>query len=146
MTSWNRNGIGIGIGMLIACFSATSASADGHEDMGEELYHQHCGACHGAQADGKGALSSILDPAPPDLTRIAARRDGVFPDPEIIRIIDGRQAVAAHGVREMPVWGKRFAEGTPEVAGNEGMIRGQLLAIVAYLKSIQVEGAAEPSE
>ena len=117
---------------------AASATAENLEGQGAKMFVRHCGACHGAEADGNGAMASVLDPPPPDLRRIAERRDGVFPDAEIIRIIDGRNSVAAHGRREMPVWGKRFDEGIPELPGNEGQIRSQILALVAYLKSIQI--------
>ena len=141
-----RNRMLVGMGLGAACLAAAGASAETVEGQGEALYHRHCGACHGAQADGRGAVASMLDPAPPDLRQIALRRDGVFPDAEIIRVIDGRQAIAAHGVREMPVWGKRFGEGVPELPGSEGVIRGQLLAIVAYLKSIQIDAGGEASE
>jgi hypothetical protein len=44
----------------------------------------------------------------PDLTRIAKRQGGVYPEEQIRRIIDGRQPMRPHGTREMPVWGYEF--------------------------------------
>jgi hypothetical protein len=45
---------------------------------------------------------------PPDLTRIAARNNGVFPAERVRQIILGK-GPAAHGERNMPVWGDVFA-------------------------------------
>jgi hypothetical protein len=73
----------------------------------------------------------------PDLTRIAARRRGEFPELEIFRIIDGQSQLAAHGSRHMPVWGYEFfgAEADDEVAHRRAVEKVDQL--VAYLRSIQ---------
>ena len=44
----------------------------------------------------------------PDLTLIARRAGGVFPRDRIVRIIDGRSVLGAHGSRTMPVWGEEL--------------------------------------
>jgi len=38
--------------------------------------------------------------------RIAARRHWDFPVAAIVRVIDSRDPVVAHGSREMPIWGE----------------------------------------
>jgi len=60
------------------------------------------------------APAAALTTPPADLTRIAARRGGSFPDGEVARFVDGRFDLPAHGTREMPVWGERFGAGIPE--------------------------------
>jgi mono/diheme cytochrome c family protein len=106
-------------------------------DMGATQYATYCAACHGADARGEGPVASALKTPPPDLTRIAARRGGVFPTGEIARFIDGRFDVTAHGPREMPVWGERFTEGIPEPGVGDEVSRGRVVTLVAYLQSIQ---------
>jgi mono/diheme cytochrome c family protein len=106
-------------------------------DMGSELYLQYCASCHGVDGQGRGPAAGALKVRPADLTRIATRRDGAFPDGEIARVIDGRFAPAAHGTREMPVWGARFGERVPEAGLSEEIARGRVLVLVEYLKSIQ---------
>jgi len=106
-------------------------------DMGSELYLQYCAACHGVDGQGRGPAAGSLKVRPADLTRIATRRDGAFPDGEIARFIDGRFAPASHGTREMPVWGARFGERVPEAGLSEEIVRGRVLVLVEYLKSIQ---------
>lgn len=46
----------------------------------------------------------------PDLTGISRRNGGTFPDDMVRKIVSGESAIAAHGSREMPVWGARFQE------------------------------------
>lgn len=115
------------------------------DQSGAQLYRQYCGACHGPQADGQGPMAPALRQPPPDLTRIAERRGGVFPEAQLARIIDGRDPIVAHGSREMPVWGRRFSEGMPPSAQAEAVRRGQTILLVNYLRTIQAnEPAAEP--
>jgi mono/diheme cytochrome c family protein len=119
----------------------TTAEERGEEPpirTGEDLYRQYCSSCHGIHADGKGPLAPLFVEPPPDLTRIAARRDGVFPTAEIARIVDGRDPMVAHGPRDMPVWGRRFGEDLPPAPGLEALRRGTVLQIVEYLKTVQV--------
>ena len=127
-----------GILVLFAAPAVAEEAPDARVVRGEALYHQHCGACHGVEADGNGALATVLDPRPPDLRMIAARRDGVFPEVEIQRIIDGRDPRAAHGAREMPVWGRRFHEGHAGDPAGDVSARGAIQLIVAFLKSVQL--------
>jgi mono/diheme cytochrome c family protein len=115
-----------------------SAEADPRVEAGGALYQQYCSACHGINADGQGLLAPVLDPKPGDLTRIAARHDGVFPDAEISRFIDGRDPVVGHGSREMPVWGRRFGEGLYPGPVKEYKIQGDITMLIVYLKSLQV--------
>jgi hypothetical protein len=82
-------------------------------------------------------VATALRTAPADLTHIANRRGGEFPDGEIARYIDGRFDVSAHGAREMPVWGERFAELLPGPGIGEEAARGKIAVLLEYLKSIQ---------
>jgi len=106
-------------------------------EMGAEAYPRYCGSCHGLRGEGDGPSAGALRTRPADLTRIAARRGGSFPAGEIARFIDGRFELAAHGSREMPVWGERFGEGIPESSVAEEITRGKVAVLVEYLKSIQ---------
>jgi hypothetical protein len=72
--------------------------------------------------------------SPPDLTKFSTRNGGVFPSVRLTRIIDGRE-VAAHGDREMPVWGDAFMAVPGGVTPQE--VNDRIDAIVKYLASIQ---------
>lgn len=106
-------------------------------EVGRDAFATYCAACHGVDARGNGPAAASLTTPPADLTRIAARRGGDFPIDEISAWIDGRLAPPAHGTREMPVWGYRFAEGLPRGELTQDLVRGRILILVEYLRSIQ---------
>src|SRR6516164_11504361 len=89
---------------LIAVGVGSFARAQ-ESDAGKSAYLLNCAACHGAEAKGDGILNSVLKVPAPDLTLLARRNDGVFPIAAVTEIIDGRTFIAAHGNREMPIWG-----------------------------------------
>ena len=102
------------------------------------LYVEYCASCHGTAADGAGPAATAMDPRPADLRRIAARRGGVFPAASIADKIDGRDPIKAHGSKDMPVWGKVFRDDAEMEQGTEAAVRGRILVLVEYLKSIQL--------
>jgi mono/diheme cytochrome c family protein len=108
--------------------------------LGEREFALHCAVCHGDGGVGNGPAASALRTAPADLTRIAARRGGKFPDGEIAQKIDGRMEVTAHGTREMPIWGVHLATPIAEDASGDEVARGRIDLLVEYLRSIQTGG------
>lgn len=111
----------------------------GLAELGAQTYQRRCAACHGEDARGGGPVAKALREEPSDLTRIAARREGVFPSGEIARAIDGRFDVTAHGTRRMPVWGERLVADLPEARLAEEISRGTIASLVEYLKTLQVD-------
>ena len=105
--------------------------------MGGKLFAKYCSACHGMEGRGNGPVASALVTPPADLTRIASRRGGQFPLSEIAATIDGRAEVRAHGNRAMPVWGEQFSAQVGGGSLGDEVVRGNLLVIMQYLRSIQ---------
>jgi mono/diheme cytochrome c family protein len=128
-----------------------AAAAHAEDDVGKALFQSSCASCHGADAKGNGPLGAQLKVAPPDLTVLAKRNNGVFPSDALYHTIDGSKAVPAHGSREMPIWGERFNPivGLPhavdpyywDLAGPEQrpdvVVRNRILAVVDYLGRVQ---------
>jgi mono/diheme cytochrome c family protein len=76
---------------------------------GAQIFRDYCAACHGTGGKGDGPAARALRHAPPDLTLLAHRNGGRFPRDRVKAIIGGQeQSAAAHGSREMPVWGPVF--------------------------------------
>ena len=94
---------------------------------GKIEYLSSCAACHGEDGRGDGILASILKVPPADLTTLARRNGGYFPLTAVTEIIDGRTLIAAHSMREMPIW------------GFDVKTRNRIPAIVDYLTHIQVQ-------
>ena len=62
--------------------------------------------CHGLTAGHRPAAKALAK-VPADLTRISARNNGTFPGVRV-RYIEGSDEIAAHGTRDMPMWGSLF--------------------------------------
>jgi mono/diheme cytochrome c family protein len=125
-------------GVLLQLPSAAQQNIPGASvPVGQQYFQQYCSACHGLSGRGNGPVAPALKTPPADLTRIAQRRGGQFPEADIAAIIDGRTSIEAHGSREMPVWGQRFSDQFGGGAVGDEAVRGHLLVLIDYLKSIQ---------
>ena len=100
---------------------------------GAEAFRQKCAVCHGTDGKGRGPAATALKKAPSDLTTITARHNGKFPAMAVKMAIVGDTVVAAHGTRDMPIWGPvmQSAEGT-------GKTELRLKNLIDYLERIQV--------
>jgi len=106
-------------------------------------FKQYCASCHGAYGAGDGPVAPALKIKPTDLRLLSKNNSGIFPERKVRDFIDGTEIVAAHGSREMPVWGylTTFQQGTlsgffkPELTQEE--IDNRINSLVAYVKSIQ---------
>jgi mono/diheme cytochrome c family protein len=98
--------------------------------QGKYWYLSYCASCHGTSGKGDGSVAKVLTQKPADLTGLATANGGEFPAARVMETIDGRREVAAHGPRDMPVWGRamRFAP---------VMLRGRMRAIVSYVATLQ---------
>jgi mono/diheme cytochrome c family protein len=100
---------------------------------GKAMFDTYCIACHGREAKGDGPAGKALKKAPADLTRISARNGGTFPTERIRRFISGREVVAGHGTRDMPIWGGLFTD----MDRDSQMATIRIANITEYLRSIQ---------
>lgn len=132
--------VSLSVPVLLALTTATFAQDVDPDFMaGRQEYLAGCAACHGENADGNGPIASMFNVRVPDLRKIAAPNDGVFPTSEIIKIIDGRTAIRAHG-NPMPLFGERYQN---ELSGEVSdlaarqVARARVLELVYYLGSIQ---------
>jgi mono/diheme cytochrome c family protein len=132
-----------GIVVLAALAGMSAGAAQAAVDTeaaarGRVTYRVYCMNCHGPQAKGDGKLAPMIKIKIADLTRIAAKHGGTFPEETVYEIVDGRKEVAAHGLREMPVWGDAFQR--PEEGGDqEAKAKAKVHDLVEFLKSIQAE-------
>lgn len=97
------------LGVVVSLLAATAQSADYVAMSGQELYSRFCASCHGASGHGDGPVSKSIRVEVPDLALIALRAGGTYPRERIVRIIDGRHIIGAHGSRTMPVWGEELS-------------------------------------
>ena len=104
-------------------------------EEGGEFYKSYCTMCHGEKGDGQGSMVEKLDSPVADLTTIAERRDGEFPDQFIYAVIAGSEQVPGHNSGDMPNWLETFKKS--ENITDEKILEEKIYNIVAYLKTIQ---------
>jgi mono/diheme cytochrome c family protein len=131
-------------GLVIACLVLLPAAPaargeEAHNGLGivagSFTFKTYCATCHGKEAKGDGPLADNLRFRPPDLTLIAKRSGGTFPDETVHQIIDGRKPVKGHGGPDMPVWGDAFKNA--ESGFSDEKVKEKIDGLVEFLKSIQ---------
>jgi hypothetical protein len=142
--------IGLGItlgalGLILTCLfigadaTPTRAQQDELVERGRFLYRAYCMNCHGETGTGDGISAGMLKIEPTDLTLLSRdnpEQPGEFPFDRAYRVIDGRDDLGVHGSRRMPIWGLNFQELDRDV-DQEDEVRGKILQLIEYLKSIQ---------
>ena len=139
MLTWLFAGFAaLAIGLLVP---STPSRAQG-SDIGKQEYMDSCASCHGADGKGNGPIAGFLKQKVPDLTVLAKSSGGVFPFARAYDVIDGREAVAAHGPRDMPVWGNEFKQegekrGYSTSQELDSYARGKIIALIGYIFTLQ---------
>ena len=134
-------------GLALAMTSAVVAG----EPLGQKQYKRYCALCHGDEGKGDAPYAELLKIPTIDLTQLGTKNAGAFPFQRVYEVIDGRQTVAAHGPRGMPIWGDIFLveskdEPNPYPYGPwgsqqqyEDFVNGRIAALVLYLATIQTQ-------
>ena len=68
--------------MLIATVAARAQDYSGY--TGARLYSRFCASCHGDKGLGDGVVAASFSIMVPDLTRIAKRQGGIYPDEQSV--------------------------------------------------------------
>lgn len=101
---------------------------------GGEIFQNHCAVCHGKDGRGRGPATIALKDTVPDLTQVARRNGGVFPSSRVKAVIDGsNEGPAAHGSREMPIWGPVFHN----FEWDQDLGEVRLENVTNYIRSVQ---------
>ncbi len=106
----------------------------GYVPSGHQMFKEHCAACHGENGKGRGPVTAFFRALPPDLTTLAKRHGGTFPEKYVSTVLLFGLGSRAHGTVEMPVWGPIFRELDHY---NEAAVRQRVKNLCEYLESIQ---------
>lgn len=120
----------------------TSGRGASVRDVGKLEFEARCASCHGTNGKGYGPLTEWLRKSPPDLTLLARANGGVLPMERLYDSITGDKLVAAHGTRDMPVWGRVYRTDAAEYYMElpydpEAHTRGRLLLLLEYINRLQ---------
>jgi cytochrome c len=118
-----------------ATLALAAGAAHAADDTGARLFYNNCAACHGADGEGGGPVAAAMQTSIPNLRSLSARNSGVFPVNAVRAYIDGREPKAAHGTRQMPIWGDVFRGADQGTA--ERTVRRRIAALVEFIATIQ---------
>ena len=107
----------------------------GPDLSGAQLYNQFCSSCHGTNLQGTGPAPEPYKPAP-DLTTLAKRNGGKFPDAHVSDILRNGVVIPAHGLADMPAWGSDSRLGDTSNPAQSGE---RIQELVSFLKSRQAQ-------
>lgn len=103
---------------------------------GSEMYKAYCAACHGINGKGNGPAAEALKVPPSDLATLAKRNGGQYPAMKVAAIIRGEEVLAAHGSKDMPVWGNLFWSMS---GGHEAEVQQRVANLNRYIESLQTK-------
>lgn len=124
----------IGVSLFAAIGAGCSSTPTG--PLGERTFQTHCASCHGPLAEGDGPVAATLTVPVPNLRTLSQRNGGNFPTDAVASYIDGRSYPAAHGTREMPVWGPVFSVTQQLVVGAESP-EERIAGVMTFLRELQ---------
>jgi mono/diheme cytochrome c family protein len=101
---------------------------------GSEMFKTYCAVCHGAEGKGNGPAADALKVPPADLTALAQKNGGKYPTLKVAAIIRGEEVLAAHGNKEMPIWGHLFWNMS---GGHEAEVQQRVANLSKYIESLQ---------
>ena len=131
----------LGFTLMLALANPAQAQDSNAEVSAEADFRMYCAECHGEDGRGDGPKSFGLSAPSPNLTKLKARNGGEFPRELLARVIDGREDIALHGGREMPVWGQWFKmEAAEDLGGTEGddeSIKRRVNNLIDFIESLQ---------
>lgn len=118
----------------------------GQVTSGALEFRRYCAQCHGVSGKGDGPVAEALKERPKDLTVLSKNNGGNFPYKHVYNTITGAETIAAHGTREMPIWGLVFSQTNRPVLGAGGTLhrspereKAEINLIIDYIKSLQVK-------
>jgi len=121
---------------LVPLLAAVACSPTTSPQAGRSLFAQNCVQCHGTDATGGDAV--------PDLTGLALRAGGTYPQTLVLNKLDGyARGQAAYAGVEMPQFGYLLTGPLTRVPLADGLSRElpeKIVALDAYLRSLQRGG------
>ncbi len=132
-----------GLAMLaVASFAADQkvikkvAAPQTNAANGQQMYESYCASCHGKAGKGDGPAASALKTAPTDQTVLAKNNKGQFPALHVFHTINGEEGIAAHGSKDMPVWGPPLRSTGGD---RRAEVRMRTNILTCYVESLQVK-------
>ena len=108
-------------------------------DSGKEMYIQYCAVCHGLTGRGDGPAAPAMKAEVTDLTKLSKKNGGVYPGTRVGSVLQFNIPVAAHGTKDMPIWGRAFESLSASSPTKRAESNARVKNITDYLETLQVK-------
>jgi len=98
-------------------------------ESGAQMWKDYCAACHGTSGAGNGPAADILKSPPQDLSLMAKRNNGKFPEEHFAAVLRFGDGGHEHGTSDMPLWGPLFR--------SQGAAGLRIHNLSEYVKTLQ---------
>lgn len=113
--------------------------------VGSFEFKWHCSPCHGSDGKGKVVSQALQMDRAPDLTTLAIRNSGTYPEELVKNVIAGSTERKWHERSSMPPWGLYYS--LEEVVGSstgleewrDEYVAEMIQAVSDYVRSLQVD-------
>ena len=103
---------------------------------GQDMYKSYCAACHGVDGKGNGPASDALKVPATNLATLAQKNGGKYPALKVAAVIHGDDQMAAHGSKDMPIWGSLFWGLS---GGHDAEVQQRIVNLNKYIESLQIK-------
>jgi mono/diheme cytochrome c family protein len=104
-------------------------------DSGAIMFAEYCTACHGPTGLGNGPAAAALKKPPANLTLLAQKNKGTFPQRRVEDVLRFGFDYPSHGNSEMPIWGPTFRA----LSADKEAVTLRIANLVDHLRTLQVK-------
>ena len=106
---------------------------------GKKMFSDYCAPCHGTEGKGNGPAAAAMKTAPSNLTMLAKNNGGKYPAAHVRAVLMFGAGTAAHGSKDMPVWGDLFQSLNWSSSGKQVEAEQRINNLNNYLESLQAK-------
>lgn len=106
---------------------------------GKQMYTDYCAPCHGKDGKGDGPAASAMKTSPANLALLAKNNGGKYPAAHVSAVLTFGAENAAHGSKNMPIWGQLFQSLNWSSSTREMEAKQRINNLNNYLESLQAK-------
>ena len=103
---------------------------------GKEMFNSYCAVCHGKDGKGTGPAATQIKQQPPDLTTLAKRHGGKYPDDYVLSVLRFGVKSPTHGSSDMPMWGPLLSSVSNR---DNSIVQLRISNLNSYIRSFQAQ-------
>lgn len=113
--------------------------AQSDPNSGQQMFTDYCAPCHGKDGTGNGPAAPALKKTPTNLAALARNNGGKYPAEHVAAVLTFGDEKAAHGSKDMPVWGQLFESLNWSSSTKDVEAKQRINQLNRYIESLQAK-------